>query len=138
MKEFSFNINNIIKVRLTDMGKDILNEYFSELNKCCASLDFDYTLAQYAEEYAEDTDGYRFCLGNIVVRNLQKIPYKHTDGQWERVVYPKLKVFLTYNSENGAPSYAGYIYVNDSFAKKVSVEIPNGEDDISFKLYIDC
>lgn len=84
-----------------------------------------------------DTDGYRFCLGNIVVRNLQKIPYKHTDGQWERVAYPKLKVFLTYNSENGAPNYAGYIYVNDSFAKKVSVEIPNGEDDISFKLYID-
>ena len=85
----------------------------------------------------EDTDGYRFCLGNIVVRNLQKIPYKHTDGQWERVAYPKLKVFLTYNSENGVPNYAGYIYVNDSFAKKVAVEIPNGEDDISFKLYID-
>lgn len=107
---------------------------FVPLENC---LEIDGTNSYNVIYSPEDTDGYRFCLGNIVVRNLQKIPYKHTDGQWERVAYPKLKVFLTYNSENGVPNYAGYIYVNDSFAKKVSVEIPNGEDDISFKLYID-
>ena len=28
MKEFSFNINHIIKVKLTDSGKDILNKHF--------------------------------------------------------------------------------------------------------------
>ena len=58
MKEFSFNINHIIKVKLTDSGKDILNKHFSKINKYCASLELGYTPTQYAEEYAEDIDGY--------------------------------------------------------------------------------
>lgn len=58
MKEFSFNINHMIKVKLTDSGKDILNKHFSEINKYCESLELNYTLTQYVEEYAEGADGY--------------------------------------------------------------------------------
>lgn len=51
MKEFSFNINEIIKVRLTDIGKDILHKHFSELHKYCASIEPDeYILHQYSED----------------------------------------------------------------------------------------
>ena len=64
MKEFTFNINNIIKVRLTDTGKDILNGYFSGLCKYYASIEPDEAIP---DQYAEDDKGYiRFQLWDFM------------------------------------------------------------------------
>ena len=57
MKELSFNINNTIKVKLTDHGRDILNEYFSEISKYCAGIDIESDDV-ISSQYAEDEEGY--------------------------------------------------------------------------------
>ncbi len=87
----------------------------------------------------EDTDGYRFHLGNIVIRNLQKIPYKYPDGNFEQVSLPNLQVYLTLKTEkNGEfPTTVGYIRNDDSFVNTVNVNILNGHDDITHGVFVD-
>lgn len=87
----------------------------------------------------EDTDGYRFCLGNIVVRNLQKIPYKDQNGNFEQVSLPNLQVYLTLKTErNGEfPTNVGYIKSDDSFVNTASVNILNGQDDVALGVFVD-
>jgi len=87
----------------------------------------------------EDTDGYRYRLGNIVIRNLQKIPYKHSNGYIEQVSIPNLQVYLTLKSgkDMERPMNVGYISNNNSFTNKANINIPNGQNDISFGVFID-
>lgn len=87
----------------------------------------------------EDTDGYRFCLGKIIIRNLQKIPYKDLNSNFEQVSLPNLQAYLTLKTEkNGEfPTNVGYIRSNDSFVNTVSVNIVNGQDDATFSVFVD-
>lgn len=87
----------------------------------------------------EDTDGYRFCLGKIIVRNLQKIPYKNLDGNFEQVSLPNLQAYLTLKTEkNGEfPTNVGYIRSDDSFVNTASVNIVNGQDDVTYGVFVD-
>lgn len=87
----------------------------------------------------EDTDGYRFCLGNIVVRNLQKIPYKDKNGNPEQVSLPNLQAYLTLKTEkNGEfPTNIGYIKSDDSFDNTANVNILNGQDDVTLGVFVD-
>lgn len=87
----------------------------------------------------EDTDGNRFCLGNLVVRNLQKIPYKDQNGNFEQVSLPNLQAYLTLKAErNGEfPTNIGYIRSDDSFVNTASVNILNGQDDVTLGVFVD-
>ena len=87
----------------------------------------------------EDTDGNRFCLGNLVVRNLQKIPYKDQNGNFEQVSLPNLQAFLTLKAErNGEfPTNIGYIRSDDLFVNTASVNILNGQDDVTLGVFVD-
>ena len=84
-----------------------------------------------------DTAGYRFHVGNIVIRNLQAIPYWHPDGELERLLYPNLRVRLTYELQNARRRSVGYMDVDGLFVDRVAVAIPNGGADVSYKVYID-
>lgn len=87
----------------------------------------------------EDTDGCRFCLGNIVVRNLQKIPYKDQNGNFEQVSLPNLQAYLTVKTErNGEfPTNVGYIRSDDSYVNTARVNILNGQDDVTLGVFVD-
>ena len=53
MAEFRFNVNDRIKVKLTDRGRQILNEHITECDRlCCLSEHY------IPDCYREDEDGY--------------------------------------------------------------------------------
>ena len=109
---------------------------FLPLENC---LEIDGTNSYNVIYSPEDTDGYRFCLGNIVVRNLQKIPYKDKNGNPEQVSLPNLQAYLTLKTEkNGEfPTNVGYIKSDDSFVNTANVNILNGQDDVTLGVFVD-